>query len=81
MTDKVRDARLPKPGSTLARKYKGADVQVHVLDDGFEWDGMKYASLSQCAKAITGHKEISGFMFFKLGEPAVKRPRKPKTPA
>src|SRR6187397_1631879 len=29
------DPRLPPPGSVITRKYKGRDVQVMVLPDGF----------------------------------------------
>src|SRR5882672_10178795 len=31
--DRRRDPRLPAPGSTLVRRYKGHDVRVLVLDD------------------------------------------------
>src|SRR5262245_35211160 len=35
----LRDPRLPKPGSTLSRPYRGHEIRVLVLEDGFEWDG------------------------------------------
>jgi hypothetical protein len=67
-----RDPRLPSPGSTLWRRYKGQDVRVTVLDDGFEWDGRRFDSLSEVAHAVTGSK-WNGWLFFGL----TKRSRKP----
>ena len=46
-----RDPRLPGAGSTLVRKYRGQDLRVLVLDDGFEWDGRRFDSLSEVAFA------------------------------
>jgi hypothetical protein len=63
-TDKS-DKRLPPPGSTLARRYKGRMVQVRVLSNGFEYEGSTYPSLSAVAKAITG-SHCNGFLFFRL---------------
>ena len=63
------DSRLPDPGTTLVRKYKGNNVSVHVKADGFEYEGEIYKSLSAVAKAITG-SHTNGFRFFKLGENA-----------
>jgi hypothetical protein len=60
-----RDPRLPLPGSTVVRKYKGQDVRVTVLDDGFEWDGRRFDSLSEIALAVTGSK-WNGWLFFGL---------------
>lgn len=59
------DNRLPPPGSVLTRKYKGREVRVRVLAQGFEWDGKVYPSLSAAAKAITG-SHCNGFLFFQL---------------
>ncbi|MEW5874922.1 MAG: DUF2924 domain-containing protein [Candidatus Zixiibacteriota bacterium] len=67
-----RDPRLPKAGTTLTRHYKGKDILVRVLDDGFEWGGKQYRSLSAVAMAITGAKAINGFLFFELGDYAKK---------
>ena len=60
-----RDPRLPSPGSTLVRRYKGQDIRVTVLDDGFEWDGRRFDSLSEVALAVTGSK-WNGWLFFGL---------------
>ena len=59
------DSRLPPPGSVLTRQYKGELLQVLVLADGFEFEGVKYRSLSAVAKAITG-SHCNGFLFFRL---------------
>jgi Protein of unknown function (DUF2924) len=59
------DPRLPPPGSVLARPYKGAEVRVTVLLDGFEYEGAHYGSLSAVAKAVTG-SHTNGFLFFGL---------------
>lgn len=63
-----RDPRLPVPGETLTREHNGAKVVVRVLDDGFEWGGKQYRSLSAVAMAITGAKAINGYLFFQLGK-------------
>lgn len=62
----MTDSRLPEPGTTLIRKYKGNEFNVHVKPDGFEYQGELYKSLSAVAKAITG-SHTNGFRFFKLG--------------
>jgi hypothetical protein len=64
------DNRLPPAGSVLTRKYKGEDLQVRVLEDGFEFEGEVFASLSAVAKKITG-SHCNGFHFFKLGKEAL----------
>jgi hypothetical protein len=61
------DDRLPLPGTILTREYKGAVVQVQVLSNGFEYEGVVYKSLSAVAKAITG-QHVNGYAFFKLGQ-------------
>ena len=60
-----RNDRLPPAGTTLTRPYKGATVQVRVLEHGFVYDGTIYPSLSAVAKAITG-SHCNGYLFFKL---------------
>jgi hypothetical protein len=59
------DHRLPPPGTVITRPYKGEDLQVKVLADGFEFEGEVYGSLSAVAKAITG-QHCNGFHFFHL---------------
>src|SRR6516162_6789785 len=36
------DARLPRPGSLLTRRYKGRTLQVEVLEHGFAYAGQLY---------------------------------------
>ena len=62
----VSDPRLPAPGTSLTRAYKGRKVVVQVLADGFEYAGERYTSLSAVAKAVTG-SHMNGFRFFGLG--------------
>ena len=59
------DPRLPSPGTVLTRVYKGQTLQVRVLLDGLEYQGVRYPSLSAVAKAITG-QHGNGFLFFGL---------------
>jgi len=60
------DPRLPPPGSWIERKYKGQMLRVLVLEDGFEYEGRRYRSLSSIAKEVTS-THVNGFLFFKLG--------------
>lgn len=52
----VRDIRLPSPGTVITRTWRGRDLRLLVLDDGFELDGVRYASLSEAARAVTGQR-------------------------
>jgi hypothetical protein len=61
------DNRLPPPGTIITRKYKGETLRVTVLDEGFEFEGERYKSLSAVAKAITG-QHCNGYHFFQLGK-------------
>jgi len=61
----IQGSRLPMPGAVLTRRYKGAAVCVTVLQDGFEYDGEQYRSLSAVAKAVTG-SHWNGRLFFGL---------------
>jgi hypothetical protein len=45
-----------KPGKRLIRVWQGETHSVLVLEDGFEWNGTRYRSLSLVAKTITGTK-------------------------
>lgn len=65
----TRDARLPMPGSLIVKKYKAQTVVVKVLNDGFEYDSRRFASLSAIAGEITGTR-WNGFAFFGLEKEA-----------
>lgn len=60
--------RTLKPGTRLVRKWRNKVYCVTVLDDGFEWNGERYQSLTQIAKDITG-ASWSGPRFFGLNRP------------
>jgi hypothetical protein len=54
-----------KPGTRLVREWGGTTHTVLVLDDGFEYLGQRYASLTKVAAVISGlHR--SGPAFFGL---------------
>ena len=61
----VRDRRIPPPGTVLLRTYKNQKIAVTVLEDGFEWEGRTYGSLSAVAKEVTG-SHWNGLRFFAL---------------
>ncbi|MEO1916059.1 MAG: DUF2924 domain-containing protein, partial [Myxococcales bacterium] len=65
-TGRVRDLRLPPSGTSLVRNFKDRQIEVRVLDTGFEFDGERYKSLTAIAKVVTG-THCNGFRFFKLG--------------
>jgi hypothetical protein len=54
-----------KPGTVLLREWHGTQHQVIVREDGVEFQGKRYKSLSQVASRITGTK-WSGPRFFGL---------------
>ena len=67
----VIDDRLPPPGNVITRTYKGEELQITVLADGFEWEGVRFDSLSAVAKAITG-SHCNGYLFFGLAKRGAK---------
>jgi hypothetical protein len=58
-----------KTGTRLVRQWRGHTHAVLVRDDGFEYEGERYRSLSVIAKRITG-AHWSGPRFFGLTKPA-----------
>ncbi len=61
----------PIPGTTLIRQWKDKQIVVEVRQNGFEFNGAIYRSLSAIAGAITG-AHWNGRLFFGL----TKRKRK-----
>ena len=61
----VRKGDRPIAGTRLLRQWQGVEHCVTVLDDGFEYQGAKYRSLSAIARAITGTR-WNGPLFFSL---------------
>ena len=55
----------PIAGTRLVREWQGIEHCVTVLDDGFEYQGRPYKSLSAIARAITGTR-WNGLLFFGL---------------
>jgi hypothetical protein len=49
----------------LIRQWQGVEHSVTVLDDGFEYQGARYRSLSAVARAIAGTR-WNGPLFFAL---------------
>jgi Protein of unknown function (DUF2924) len=54
-----------KPGTILTREWKGIIHQTSILEEGFDYAGEHYHSLSEIAERITGTK-WSGPAFFGL---------------
>ena len=50
----VRKSDRPIVGTRLIREWQGVEHTATVLDDGFEYQGRRYKSLSAIARAITG---------------------------
>ncbi|WP_422344689.1 DUF2924 domain-containing protein [Parasphingorhabdus sp.] len=63
-----------KPGTRLVRSWKGQSYHVLVSDDGFEYDGRQFRSLSQNADEITG-AHWSGPRFFGLKKRSGFKPK------
>ena len=57
--------KAPLVGTTLIRSWHGQELRVEVRDEGFEWDGTIYRSLTAVARAITG-SAWNGRLFFGL---------------
>jgi hypothetical protein len=64
-TRRIRADQKPIAGTRLLREYQGVEQIVTVLQDGFEWQGRPYQSLSAIARAITGTR-WNGWVFFGL---------------
>ena len=58
-----------KTGTTLVRQWRGHTHAVSVRENGFEYEGERYRSLSVIAKRITG-AHWSGPRFFGLTQRA-----------
>lgn len=63
-----RDPRLPPPGTVLTRLYQGVEHRVTVREQGFEYQGEFYKTLSRIARRITG-TAWNGYGFFGLQKP------------
>lgn len=61
-----------KPGAKLVREWHGKTHTVTIIDEGFEWKGRHWRSLSAIAREITG-VHWSGPRFFGLNGKAEKQ--------
>jgi hypothetical protein len=57
--------RTIKPGTSLLREWHGVQHRLTVLEDGVQFGGERYRSLSEVARKITGNR-WSGPLFFGL---------------
>ena len=55
----------PTPGTVLTRTWKGQEIRLLVREDGYEWHGEFFRSLTAVARAVTGSK-WNGRLFFGL---------------
>ena len=62
---KPKDLRIPPTGSIISKTYRGQQIEVKVLENGFEYKGKFYKSISRVAMTIT-NRQISGYVFFGL---------------
>jgi hypothetical protein len=54
-------------GTTLSREYRGELIETKRVNNGWEWDGVVYRSLSAVSNAVTG-SHCNGRAFFGLGK-------------
>jgi|GEM_PF-2308591 len=59
------DNRLPSPCSVITKTYRGKTIEVKVLENGFEYEGKVFKSISRAAMTIV-KRPISGYVFFGL---------------
>ena len=64
---KERDSRLPAVGAVITKTYHGQGIEVKVLENGFEYQGKIYKSISHVAMNIV-KRPISGYVFFGLSK-------------
>lgn len=77
----ARASTALRPGTRLVRSWHGTTYAVLVTDDGFEFDGRAFTSLTTIAREITG-VAWSGPRFFGLtASPAKTRTSATKVPA
>jgi Protein of unknown function (DUF2924) len=67
-----RDPRLPPTGTVLTRVFDRRSHQVTVGEDGFDYAGQTFKTLSAVARRITG-TAWNGFTFFGLTGAAERR--------
>ncbi len=63
----MRDRRM-SPGTVISKTYKGHELTVVVREDGFEFDGGMFGSLTAIAKHVTGSHSINGKLFWGISQ-------------
>lgn len=61
------DVRLPAVGTVITKTYRGKTIEVKVLENGFEYEGKVFKSISRVAMTIV-KRPISGYVFFGLSK-------------
>ena len=64
---KTKDSRIPPVGSVISKTYRGQQIEVKVLENGFEYKGKVYKSISRVAMSIV-KRTVSGYFFFGLSK-------------
>ncbi len=64
---RARDNRLPAVGAVITKTYRGKTIEVKMLENGFEYEGKTYKSISRVAMEIV-KRPISGYVFFGLSK-------------
>lgn len=64
---KERDSRLPAVDTIITKTYHGQTFEVKVLENGFEYEGKVFKSISRVAMTIV-KRQISGYVFFGLAK-------------
>ena len=59
------DSGAPVPGTRIIRTWRDRRLEVVVLNDGFEFEGRSYRSLSAIAREVTSAR-WNGWLFFGL---------------
>ncbi|MFM7610254.1 MAG: DUF2924 domain-containing protein [Alphaproteobacteria bacterium] len=62
---RIRGDDKPIAGTRLIREFQGVEHTVTVLQDGYDYQGRPYQSLSAIARTITGTR-WNGWLFFGL---------------
>jgi len=68
----ARDPRMPPPGTRLERDLNGKPIKVLVTEEGVEWNGKTWGSLSMIATTATG-TNWNGYIFFGLQRPGTTK--------
>ena len=68
---RIRKDQKPVAGTKLIREWRGVEQTVTVTNDGYEFQGRPYKSLSSIARAITGTR-WNGWVFFGLKSQKVR---------